>query len=567
MEVGIEVWHDENGKVKGMDDALAAGKEITTLTGEEAEAHIQKVCAEAGVEDEPEDDRPVIVIGPEEKEINDAAVAALARDQWVYQRGNLLVRLVKGTGAKKGVSRPKSWFIDPLPNPLLREKLAEHARWMKETKDGPVPTNPPGWSVSAVASRGNWAGIPVLEAVLDHPVLSSTGEVLCAEGFYEEEGLLLTRAANLAGVPENPTRDDAAVALHELMEVVQDFPFAKPVHCSAWLAALLSPLCRFAFEGCSPLFLADANVRGSGKGLLLDCISRIVAGQRFSVATYSDDTDELRKRITSIAIAGDRCVLFDNVEGKFGDAVLDAAVTATTWEDRILGVSRMFRGPLFVTWYATGNNVSLGGDTSRRTCHIRLESPEERPEERKDFRHPDLLKWVRAHRPRLLRAALTLLRAYVVDGNPDMGLVPWGSFQEWSDLVRNCIVWNDLPDPGETRTELREHADVEVATMKVLLRCWRKMDEEGKGMTASEALARLEMLTKEVNVPPYATEMKAAVEELVGKLDAKVLGQKLAGYRLRVLGDFFLDQRGKTKGVKRWLVRPAGDFQAATRGT
>jgi hypothetical protein len=213
-----------------------------------------------------------------------------------------------------------------------------------------------------------------------------------------------------------------------------------------------------------------------------------------------------------------------------------------------------------VTWYATGNNVSLGGDTARRACHIRLESPEERPEERTGFRHPNLLKWVRQNRPRLLRAALTLLRAYVVAGKPDQGLTPWGSFEQWSDLVRNCIVWNDMPDPGETRRELREHADTEVQNMTVLLRCWQQMDADHRGMTTSEALKQLEKDIAEFTPPPYAPEMKAAVEELVGKLDAKALGQKMASYRLRVLGDLFLDQRGKKRGVKRWVVRPAHDF-------
>ena len=63
------------------------------------------------------------------------------------------------------------------------------------------------------------------------------------------------------------------------------------------------------------MFLVDANVRAAGKGLLLDCISQIVSGERFSIATYTSDEDELRKRITSLVLAGDRLVLFDNLEG------------------------------------------------------------------------------------------------------------------------------------------------------------------------------------------------------------------------------------------------------------
>src|SRR5262249_59270502 len=119
---------------------------------------------------------------------------------------------------------------------------------------------------------------------------------------------------------------------------------------------------------------------GSGKGLLLDCICRIITGERFTIATYTADEDELRKRITSLVLAGDRLVLFDNLEGKFGNAVLDAALTGTAWKDRLLGVNRTTDAPLYMTWYATGNNVAVGADTARRVCHIPLQSPDQHPE-------------------------------------------------------------------------------------------------------------------------------------------------------------------------------------------
>ncbi len=60
----------------------------------------------------------------------------------------------------------------------------------------------------------------------------------------------------------------------------------------------------------------------------------------------------------------------------------------------------------------------------------------EHPEERTDFRHPRLLAWVGENRGRILPAALTLLRAYVAAGRPVQRLPGFGSFEEWSDLVR-----------------------------------------------------------------------------------------------------------------------------------
>src|SRR5262249_35113277 len=158
-------------------------------------------------------------------------------------------------------------------------------------------------------------------------------------------------------VPPSPTRAYAAGALAQLLEVVADFPFEQEAHKAAWVAALLTPLARFTFTGPSPLFLVDANVRGAGKGLLLDCVARIVTGERFTVATYTDDEDEMRKRITALVLGGERLVLLDNLAGKFGSATLDAALTGTSWGDRVLGSNRIVKAPLYMTWFATGNNV------------------------------------------------------------------------------------------------------------------------------------------------------------------------------------------------------------------
>src|SRR5262249_47974410 len=162
-------------------------------------------------------------------------------------------------------------------------------------------------------------------------------------------GLLLAPAGPVPALPGSPAKDDAVAARDALLDVVGDFPFAAPAHRSAWLAALLTPLARFAFVGPAPLFLVDSNVRPAGNGLLLACVSRVARGERFTVAAYTDDEDELRKRITSLALAGDRLVLFDNLAGKFGNAVLDAALTAVSWKDRILGGNRMGEAPLYMT--------------------------------------------------------------------------------------------------------------------------------------------------------------------------------------------------------------------------
>jgi hypothetical protein len=509
--------------------------------------------------------RPAITITTDEHLVNDEAVTALARDPHVYQRGGLLVRIVRDASpAAKGVRRPFAPRIEPLPPPLLRERLAANATWVteKETRNGTVeaPARPPAWCVAAVHARGGWPGIRHLEAVVDYPVLRPDGTILDRAGYDPDTGLLLEAAAPLPAIPERPSKDQAIAARDELLEVVADFPFERDVHRAACLAALLTPLARFAFDGPAPLFLVDANVRAAGKGLLLDCIARIVTGERFTIATYTDNADELRKRITSMVLAGDRLVLFDNLEGKFGNAVLDAALTGTAWKDRLLGVNRMAEAPMHMTWYATGNNVAIAADTARRVCHVRLESHLERPEERADFRYRDLPAWVSQNRGRLLAAALTILRGYCAAGRPDLGLSAWGSYEGWSRLVRSAVVWVGLPDPGETRLLLQKQADVAAEGMAMLLQCWEQMDPERRGLTAAEVVQRLKDCPTD-SLPAHHAELRDALEGLLSKLDARALGTLLRSYCRRVFGGRFIDRAGARQRAVRWAVYPAEAFR------
>jgi hypothetical protein len=518
----------------------------------------------------PGDDRPTIIIGPEEHEVNAQAAEALARDPGIFQRGSMLVRVVRdGSPATKGVRRSFAPRIDPLPLAMLRERLAANAHWVtvRTTENGEQirPDHPPGWSVAAVGARADWPGIRHLEAVVDYPVLRHDGTILTTPGYDVSTGLLLESRGKIPPIPESPTKADALAAVEALFEVVRDFPFEAAIHWAAWLAALLTPLARFTFTGPSPLFLVDANTRGAGKGLLLHCIARIVTGEDFTIASYTNDDDEMRKRITSLAMGGERLVLFDNLESKFGGPSLDAALTATVWKDRVLGVNRMMEAPLYMSWYATGNNVMVAGDTSRRICHVRLESPEEKPEERTDLVHPNLLTWVGSNRANLLRAALIILRAYHVAGRPDMGLQAWGTYENWSAAVRSPIVWAGLPDPGKTRMLLQRQADVAAEAMEILLNCWEKMDPDRRGMTAAEIVQTLYKRADKKQAelyqePTYYTDMRDALESLVGKPDARNVGTKLRFFRRRLFGSRFVDQAGTKHQAARWAVFPAASF-------
>ena len=404
---------------------------------------------------------------------------------------------------------------------------------LKQTKAGRERkhVHPPDWCVKVVHARVCWKDIRPLAGIVEIPVLRADGTILTNLGYDPQTGLLFEPAGDMPTIPDAPTLVDAKQALATLLDIVSAFPFAKPEHKASWVASVLTPIARHAFSGPSPLFLVDANVAGSGKGLLIDCTALTITGRRMSVMSQPRDDNESRKRITALVLFGDQLILIDNI----ASASLDAALTGTVWKDRILGRSEIVEMPLRATWYATGNNVALLADTSRRTCHIRLNSPLENPEERTGFKYSDLRGHVREHRTDLLGAAITVLRAWFVAGKPDMELKPWGSFEEWSDVMRNAVVWAGLSDPGETREELQDATDNEAAALRALIAGWAELDPRREGLTASRALELMDRHPLDYEI--VRTVIKERFSGKDGKWPtAQSLGMRLHHIRERIVG-------------------------------
>jgi hypothetical protein len=535
------------------------------LRGKEEEERQRREAFEPEPQPEREDKRPLILLSTDEYRVTREVLAAVQADPAVYQRGGVLVHVVPNAKPPlQSMRGPEAPRLEVLPQSLLRERITMRVRFFEMTDRGPVPAHPPTWCVQAMYQRGFWQGVRTIEGVVQHPVLRPDGTILQEPGYDPKTGLYLAMEGLELDVPEQPTKDEAEDARDQLLEVVADFPFERECHKASWFASLLTPIARYAFPGPAPLFLIVGNAAGVGKGLLLNCNASILLGDRFATATFTSDNSEFRKEITALALSGSPYIVLDNVTGSLGGSALDAALTSTKWDGRILGVSRRYKGSFLVTWYATGNNLVIVGDTHRRVCPTALETPLEKPEERSDFRHPDLLAWVKESRARLLGAALTVLRGYCVAGRPKKKLPGWGSYEGWSDLVRQAVVWVGLEDPGNARVLLRDRGADDTKTLALLLDCWQQLDPERQGLTAARVV---EVLTAEDDaLAPAGTkelrrEMRAAVETLCsGKCDPHALGILLRSKsRTIVDGKFFGQVPGK-RNVARWAVYPVSEF-------
>lgn len=161
----------------------------------------------------------------------------------------------------------------------------------------------------------------------------------------------------------------------------------------------------------------------------------------------------------------------------------------------------------------------------------------------------------RRHRGELLAAGLTVLRAYHLAGRPRAKLTPWGSFEGWSDLVRQAVVFAGQPDPADTRAALRENADTDAIALRGLIEGIDRLDLARKGLTAAE-------IVKAVHQEAEPSDWRAALLEAVdalceGKPDSKKLGYKLRHFHKRNVAGRFLDFK-MYHGARRWGVKVAG---------
>jgi hypothetical protein len=208
--------------------------------------------------------------------------------------------------------------------------------------------------------------------------------------------------------------------------------------------------------------------------------------------------------------------------------------------------------------------VQLAADTSRRVCHVRMETADERPELKGDFKYPDLRAHVLAHRGTLLAAALTILRGWVVAGRPTHGLKAWGSFEGWSGVVREAVVFAGLPDPGDTRLALQTAADRDAAAMAAVLDGMERLDPPRRGLTAGEVIATVKAADDPAE---WVSDLRSAVEELCGRLDSRLLAGRFRHFARRNFGGRMLDKAGadRTK-TNRWAVVPVRPRTAGVAG-
>jgi len=232
------------------------------------------------------------------------------------------------------------------------------------------------------------------------------------------------------------------------------------------------------------------------------------------------------------------------------------ALTQQILKIRVLGKSVNADVPATSAFFATGNNLILSGDLTRRALLCSLDPGEERPELRTFEMDP--IAAVRANRNLYLRAALTILRAFHVAGRPRQ-TVPLGSFGGWSGWVRDALIWLGAADPCLTMDKARAEDPRRDALIAVLTQ-WREVIGERR-CSVRDVIDAATVPSSTVGLPGSAAFSKPDFREALlviagdgGSINSRRLGKWLSKNKGRVIEDLRIVEDTGRAGVAAWRL-------------
>lgn len=491
-------------------------------------------------------------------EILDQLGLALAEhcDNLFSYTGRLVRVYAAPETASGGVHRPRGALVlhpvDGSHQTELATAAAVHERY-EARSEGYKPCDCPRRVADAYLARGNWPELRPLAGFIEAPTITLDGRLIHKSGHDSETGLFQACAAipGWSAPSAKPGKAEAQAALDVLLELVHDFPFVADEDRAAVVAGIITGLLRRVLPA-APLLAVTAPTPGTGKTLIAETFAIIATGRRASVLSLGHDDAEAEKRLAGVLLAGDAVIALDNIERPLKGDLLCQVATQQFVRLRPLGASGMLSIPTHALMVATGNNLSIVGDLKRRVVLIRMDSGQERPEQRTFSR--DHLEDVFARRGELIRAALTLPLAYLAAGAPAIdGLHQFGGFEAWDRMVRRPLVWLGMADPLKASESLREQ-DPDMEGMRLLLASWcATFKSEAK--TAAELVAAGmagSHMTGEYDHPDLRDALQLVCNE---KPNARRLGYWLRRHQDRIVDGMQVKQAGSDRlNVARWQV-------------
>ncbi|SFM97961.1 PriCT-2 domain-containing protein [Methylobacterium pseudosasicola] len=501
-----------------------------------------------------DDERPIVrfIAGKVPEAVDRMEELLLKAGIEIYSRAGALVRpVLDEVPAAKGRMTTVARM-----SPLVAVSLADMAarimrvqRFDRRAEDWLDINVPAEMTLTLLAREGQWR-VPPVAGIITTPTLRPDGSLLTQAGYDPATRLYLALDPDftMPVLSERPDKVEALRALALIEELLAGFPFVDHVDRSVALSGILTALVRGVLPT-APLHAFRATTAGTGKSFLVDLAAVIATGRRCPVIAAGKTEEETEKRLGALLRDAVPVVSIDNVNGELGGDMLCQLTERPLVRVRILGKSEAPELECRSTTFATGNNLVLTGDMTRRALVCSLDAGVERPELRAfDF---DPLTEVLADRGRYVAAALTVIRAYRIAGSPKVcGAI--GSYEDWSDMVRAPLIWLNQADPVASMETAREE-DPELSAIRELFGQWREHLSLSSGYTTNAIIkaacekgpgSSFDYNVQEFRAPEFrdlllrqAGEGGAVNSRRLGKWLSRIKGRVVSGHRIEMRED------------------------------
>lgn len=491
-------------------------------------------------------DRPVVRVDEDILRVIEE-IHRLLRDRFdgieMFRHGETLARLVHDDDGPT---------LEELSEGAFYDLVAQVAQTVKVSDRGVVKDDwPHTKTLKALVAK--YREYTRINGVSQVPVVRPDGTIVTESGLDPVTGLYVHLSDDLQGldIPDHPTQDDI-VASRSLLtdDLLVDFPLKEQCDRAHAIAGLLTPIIR-SLVPIAPICVFDGLTSRVGKGLLLECFVRILAGHPPNLTNLpKGDEQELRKLLTSMLLAGQTLIIFDEAH-VLESEVLCQMITAQIWSDRLLGGNQQARLKNVASTFTAGNKVKRNADIANRAYSVRLHTTEPNPQNRSGWKHDPLPDWVMENRAELLRACLILVRAWFDQNRPEPIDVPTvlGGFEKWRSVVGGILEVAGIDG-------FLESVDAERMAADFAGRC----NTAFVGGLANRFGIGVPFTTKQVGT--YLTTYEDAeapygLESLTSVPDNRVLGRRLGDMCEVWFGDCCIVQLDEQAhgSVAKWMIR------------
>ncbi len=265
---------------------------------------------------------------------------------------------------------------------------------------------------------------------------------------------------------QSPTIIKPDMSLEEAKKWIEDLfidvAFKKQNDFTLAVAGLITPMCKGLYEKKiknsddknrnsddkkieknfsffkAPIFIYLANRERAGKDYCAGFTGILYYGNTEEQTPFVNNKENLKeeeisKKLSGILFLGKNRYHSSNNKGHLSSAVLESAITNSSWSDRLLGGNKILDVENYIDFSLSGNTgFTFSADLQNRSRIINLFLSIENANDRVFSKKTQ--EWLYENREEMLSAIYTLIRNWNENNRPK-GSVPFASFPEWSEIV------------------------------------------------------------------------------------------------------------------------------------